>query len=506
MRSRKYSVSILLLAVAVAAGFWGFRIADDVQFARAAQEVNATRDQLAHVEDLADVFRDVGTVIEPSVVNIEVKKTVPGAMQQLRPFLPNGPDDGFPGFPPGFGGGDQAEVGTGSGVIMEVDGNTAYIVTNNHVAGGAQEMEITLSDGRTISDAKLVGTDAKSDIAVVRIQADHLIAAKWGDSGTLHKGDWVLAFGSPLGYVGSMTHGIVSALNRHDVGILARQQGYEDFIQVDAPINPGNSGGPLVNVHGEVIGINTAIASQTGGWQGIGFAVPSNQAKFVYQQLKENGRVVRGFIGISIDNVSNHKDEAKALGYDSDQGIIVERTEKNSPADGKFQPSDIIIKSNDKAVGATADFREQVAANKPGTEMNFTVFRDGKQQDVTIKLGEQPQDMLAASGGGSRRGNRGENNATALGMRLATLTPDLAKQFDLDPSTKGVVVTEVQNGSLAEAAGLAPGDVITRVGNDTVTTAQEAGAAIAKHNVKQGIRFYVTNKDESRFVFIQSAQ
>src|SRR5205085_11965346 len=160
-------------------------------------------------------------------------------------------------------------MGEGSGVIMEVEGGTGYILTNNHVAGGATELHVTLADGREITEAKLVGADPKSDLAVVKIEADRLIPAKWGDSATLEKGDWVLAFGSPFGYVGSMTHGIVSALDRSNVGILGNQ-GYEDFIQVDAPINPGNSGGPLVNLHGDVIGVNTAIASRSGGWQGIG--------------------------------------------------------------------------------------------------------------------------------------------------------------------------------------------------------------------------------------------
>ena len=172
---------------------------------------------------------------------------------------------------------------------MEVDGGVGYILTNNHVAGDATEIVVTLADGRRISDAKLVGADPKSDLAVIKINADRLVAAKWGDSSTLHQGDWVMAFGSPFGYVGSMTHGIVSALDRSNVGILGAN-GYEDFIQVDAPINPGNSGGPLVNLHGEVVGINTAIASQTGVFSGIGFAIPSNEAKFVYTSLKDHGQ------------------------------------------------------------------------------------------------------------------------------------------------------------------------------------------------------------------------
>src|SRR5688500_11587913 len=196
-------------------------------------------------------------------------------------MFPDRDGDGEPDVPPGLrpprGGDDEEDgglfeqQGTGSGVIIEVDGSKGFIVTNNHVAGGATEMVITLADGREIKNGKLLGADPKTDLALIEIKADRLVPAKWGDSDQLQKGDWIMAFGSPFGYVGSMTHGIVSALNRNNVGILGRQ-GYENFIQVDAPINPGNSGGPLVNTRGEVVGINTAIASRTGSFAGIGFA------------------------------------------------------------------------------------------------------------------------------------------------------------------------------------------------------------------------------------------
>src|SRR6185312_14349852 len=229
----------------------------------------------------------------------------------------------------GPGGGSYEQVGTGSGVIMEVNGRTGYILTNNHVAGGATEMSVTLADGRKLDDAKLVGADPKTDLAVVQISAEDLKGAKWGDSSNLQQGDWIMAFGSPFGYVGSMTHGIVSALNRSQVGILG-QQGYEDFIQVDAPINPGNSGGPLVNLHGEVVGVNTAIASRSGGFQGIGFAIPSNEAKFVYEALKSHGKVVRGWLGVSIADVARNEKEAQSFGYKGTAGVLVEQSFPNT--------------------------------------------------------------------------------------------------------------------------------------------------------------------------------
>ena len=204
---------------------------------------------------------------------------------------------------------------------MEVQGGSGFILTNNHVAGGATELTVTLSDGRVIkgNDVKVLGADAKTDLAVVKIKADHLIPAQWGDSDKLERGDWVMAFGSPFGYVGSMTHGIVSALHRQ-AGILAAQQGYENFIQVDAPINPGNSGGPLINIHGEVVGINTAIASRSGGFQGIGFAIPSNQAKFVYAGLKDHGKITRGWLGVSISDVATRPRPGQELRLHRRQG------------------------------------------------------------------------------------------------------------------------------------------------------------------------------------------
>src|SRR5688572_12746865 len=267
-RFRRFATGSAVFATALVGSFFATGLVKDVQFARAEQKVEASREQLAHVEGLASVFREVGKAVEPSVVNINVTKSnqqnrrLPFDDELLRRFFPDRDGDGEPDLPEEFNNPSPLE-GTGSGVIMETVEGGAFVVTNNHVAGNATEMTITLADGRTIDNAKVVGTDPKTDLAVLKIEADRLIPAKWGNSDELQKGDWIMAFGSPMGYIGSMTHGIVSALNRTNVGILG-SMGYENFIQVDAPINPGNSGGPLVNVRGEVVGINTAIASVTG--------------------------------------------------------------------------------------------------------------------------------------------------------------------------------------------------------------------------------------------------
>jgi serine protease Do len=394
---------------------------------------------------------------------------------------------------------------------MEVEGKTAYILTNNHVAGGATEMVVTLADGRRVENAKLVGADPKSDLAVVKIESDRLIPAKWGDSAALEKGDWVLAFGSPFGYVGSMTHGIVSALDRSNVGILG-QQGYEDFIQVDAPINPGNSGGPLVNVRGEVVGINTAIASRTGAFSGIGFAIPSNQAKFVYQSLKGTGKVTRGWLGVSISDVSADVPLAQSFGYQGTTGVLIPQILPNTPATGKLQDGDIIVSIDGKPIENSIQLRNQIAATAPNTEVKLGVFRDGKEQTVSLKLGEQPENMLASAIPG-----KGDNNSSAmpeaeagkLGLRLASPNDEMLKKWDLSDLKSGAVVTGVERNSLAAKAGISAGDVITKVGKNNVKDANEATEALNKADLKKGVRLYVTTKNPddnqmmSRYVLIQ---
>jgi serine protease Do len=530
MSTWRQSTAVLVLSAGAAtAGFFGGNaLFQRLEFARAEQSVDDSRHQLATADDLSTVFRHVGKVLEPSVVSIQVTKSVPAAQMPedpLRRFFHNQAPDGGGDDNNGNGNGDdqgngdqdqgpdapQEEIGTGSGVIMEVGDGYAYVLTNNHVAGDAQTITVTLSDGRIIKnkDCKVVGADPKSDLAVVKIQADRLIPAQWGDSALLEKGDWIMAFGAPFGYVGSMTHGIVSALDRHDIGLLDRQQGYEDFIQVDAPINPGNSGGPLVNIHGEVVGINTAIASRSGGFQGIGFAIPSDEAHFVYDQLKEHGKVIRGWLGVGIDNVSANVNLAQSFGYNGTAGVLVEETFANTPASGKLQRGDIITKYNGNAVDDVQQLRNAVATTAPGADVNLTVFRDGKEVAVTITIGTQPDDLLAATGhqpGDSGQANPEANTADALGMKLSTLTDDLSQKYGLDGIKQGALVTGVKRDSLAFKAGLQPGDVITSVGNTDVATAADAADALKKGDTSKGIRLYVTNKDGSRFVFLQNDQ
>jgi serine protease Do len=512
----------MVLAGAIAAGtFFGSGLVRDVQFARAEEKVQTSRQQLATASDLASAFKEVGKAIEPSVVKIDVHKTVKGVSSNL----PGGEDDMLRRF---FGksgplrgdGGDESDtpnphgdgegfeqIGTGSGVIMETDGSTAYVLTNNHVAGGADEMLITLADGRQIKGGKTVGADPKSDLALVKITVDHVIPAQWGDSTTLEKGDWVLAFGSPFGYVGSMTHGIISALNR-DVGILRNQQGYESFIQVDAPINPGNSGGPLVNLKGEVVGINTAIASRSGGFQGIGFAIPSNSAKFVYQQLKSSGKVTRGWLGVSIASVSEprYQDVARSFGYTDLTGVLIKQVGEGTPASGKLQDGDIVTKLNGKDLRDAAQLRNMIAGLAPNSEVTMTVFRGGKTQDVKIKLGEQPENLALNGKGGAAKSPDAPNvqGLDKLGLKLSDINDEVAQRFNLGEGKTGAVITAVDPKSVAAKQGLRPGDVITKVEGKTVKNATEARDLLKDADLKKGVRLAVTTQQGSDFFVLKN--
>jgi serine protease Do len=525
----KRRLAVLALAGA-SIGVWegGAALFEKAQFAQAEQKVETSREQLQKVEDLSTVFRNVAKVIEPSVVQIKIQKTIKGGgavgrfmpNDELRRFFqqhggnmppqmnPNDQNDNNDENAPEEPAPDLHEEGTGSGVIMEVNGSDAYIITNNHVAGDATDMTITLSDGRLIKHGTLVGADAKSDLAVVKISADHLMAAKWGDSGDLERGDWVLAFGSPFGYGGSMTHGIVSALNRdtssQGASILGRG-GYEHFIQVDAPINPGNSGGPLVNIHGEVIGINTAIATQSGGFQGIGFAIPSNEAKTIVSVLKAKGKFTRGWLGVGIADVSDRvrvpEGELKSLGYTGEDGIFVSLIMRDTPAFGVLRPRDIITSVDGKPVKDTWQLRNLVAATTPGTELKLQVFRDHKTQDVTVKLGEQPDNLDTVAS--RRMGGAKSTQTQAMGMRLSDVTDESAKANDLGDTREGALVTSVAPSSLAEKAGLQPGDLITQINGENIANASQATEVLGKLDAGKGISINVTNREGSSTRFLQ---
>jgi serine protease Do len=505
-------LSVLTISAAsVTAGWFGYEGVIDARFAHAEQQVISTRQELKNADDMASVFRNVGKTVEPSVVQIEVHKTIHGVRSLpmdpdfLRKFFPRD-ENGQPKIPEDLNpddGGDNVEKGTGSGVIMDAGGGSAYILTNNHVAGGATEMTVTLSDGRAITKTKLVGADPKSDLAVVKIEVDHVIPAVWGNSDDLQKGDWILAFGSPFGYIGSMTHGIISALNRTSVGIVP--QGYENFIQVDAPINPGNSGGPLVNLHGEVVGINTAIASSSGSFSGIGFAIPSNQARTIYTTLKEKGKITRGWLGVGIDDVGKKLDEAKSLGYTGVSGVLVQQVLPKTPASGKLEHGDIITELNGKAIVDVQQLRNAIAMTPPNTDVNMKVFRDNKDQDVTVHVAEQPENMMASmEGKAPEESAPAEATAEKLGIKMQDVTDELAQKYGLTEVKAGALVTAVSPRSAAYRAGLQPGDVITEVGKQHIANAKDAADALSNADLSKGVRLYVTNYAGMHFIFMKN--
>ncbi|MCS7033159.1 MAG: trypsin-like peptidase domain-containing protein [Phycisphaerae bacterium] len=514
----KQFLTVLTLGAVGAAGWHlGSGLVENVRYARALEQVQLSREQLSRAEDLAGIYKGVSKAIEPSVVLIEVKKTAPRTAssgdlrrmfplddETLRRFFPDRDGDGEPDIP-GFDGGGFDQTGQGSGVIMETDGSSGFIITNNHVAGGADQITVTLHDGREIKRAKLVGADPKTDLAVIRIEADNLIAAPWGDSDKLEKGDIVMAFGAPFGYVGSMTHGIVSALNRNNVGILNRAdlQGYENFIQVDCPINPGNSGGPLVNVRGEVVGINTAILSRTGGFQGVGFSIPSNQARFVYDQLRKSGRVIRGWLGVGIQNISAMPGIEATYGFKGNKGVLISEV-RQGPAEGKLRDGDIVIAIDGKPTDDMSTLRNIIATTPPGTKVKLRIFRDGKEQDVEITVGEQPDNLAAVPGAGSRQDGSGDQRVTAekLGLRLVDPTPRQLEQYGLSDG-EGALVVDVNRNSAAFRDGVRPGDLITRIGDIRVTNVDSALEALAQQDLSKGVRMHVTSRVGKRFVFIR---
>jgi len=456
---------------------------------------SAVREAPAHAEapPAAEVvappaggFAPVVERVAPAVVNVASTKLVRPPSPERSPFF-NDPllRDFFGGLrgprPPR----ELRQMALGSGVIISRDG---YVLTNDHVVQGASEVRVTLPDKRELK-AKIVGADPKTDIALLRISGDDYPVVPWGDSTKVRVGHWALAFGDPLGLGPTVTAGIISATGRGNVGIVD----YEDFIQTDAAINPGNSGGPLVNTEGELIGINTAIATTGGGRgnQGIGFAVPSNLAREVIRQIEEHGHVVRGWLGVAVQEVTPAM--GQALDLKTPAGALVSDVQDGSPAaKAGLQRGDVIVELDGKPVSDSRSLRIHVAESAPGTVVKLGVTRDGKRADVTATLGEMPAE--AKQPGGPRAGAPG-----ALGMQVSPLTPDLARRLDLPPGAAGVIVTGLAPGSRAAEAGLRPGDVIQEVDRARVQSPNDLARALEKDK-KRAHLLLVWREGETRYV------
>ncbi len=387
-------------------------------------------------------IEEVAEQVLPSVVNISSVKKVTVNRSPLfsDPFFRDFFGDGIPR--------ERVQQALGSGVIVSGDG---YIVTSNHVVSGADEVEVRLSDERVFT-AKIIGNDPKSDVAVIKIDAKDLPVIKIGKSSNLRIGSYVLALGNPYGLAGTVTHGIISALGRSGLGITE----YENFIQTDAPINPGNSGGALVNMDGELIGINTAILSQTGGNIGIGFAIPVDLVMDIVESLRKYGRVVRGWLGVTVQEIT--PEIAEAMELKTPRGVLIADVIKGSPAaEAGIRQGDVVVSINGKEVNDPSALQFLVSEIAPGTKVPVTVIRNGSRKTVTVTIGdlseaEVPRDTYLV-----------EDNRFLEGARIAELSPPLRESLEVPNNVDGVVVAGVESNSPASSTGLRPGDVIVAI-------------------------------------------
>ncbi|MCS7238543.1 MAG: DegQ family serine endoprotease [Thermoguttaceae bacterium] len=484
------TVAMLLAAGILAAAAWRLpALISELSYAAERGQAQALREALASGQAGPAGFQAVARAIRPSVVSIN-------SVTKIRSTAPRLPRAPFPDLPEEFRWFFEPRLpfpeefvqrGLGSGVIVSADG---YILTNHHVVARATEIEVTLSDGRRFP-GKVVGSDERTDLAVVKIEATGLVPAVLGNSDAVEVGEWVVAIGSPFGLDQTVTAGIISAKGRSDVGIAD----YEDFIQTDAAINPGNSGGPLVNMRGEVIGINTAIASRTGGFMGVGFAIPSNMAKAVMDAILTHGRVERGFLGVTLQPLT--EELAESFGYKGTKGALVADVTPDQPAaKAGIKPGDIIVEYNGTPVESVTQLRNAVAMTRPGTKVNIVVVREGRRVELRgVEIGQFPEDLPV-------RGVPREEAVQDLGLSVQTLTPSAAQELGLPEDEKGVVVTGVEPGSLAAMAGIRPGDVIQAVGDRPVTNVSEFRAAI-KDLGGTGIRLQIRRGDTRLFIFLR---
>jgi serine protease Do len=436
--------------------------------------------------------------VSPAVVNVFTTTAARQNTSQNRsplddPFFRRFFGDEFPG------GGEQRRFrtprqnGLGSGVIVSEDG---YILTNNHVVENADEIKVSLNDEREFT-AKVIGRDDKSDVAVLKIDAKDLPYLHIANSDTLEVGDVVLAIGNPFGVGQTVTMGIVSATGRGNIGL-----DYEDFIQTDAAINPGNSGGPLIDAEGRLVGINTAIISRSGGNQGIGFAIPVNLARSVMESLVKDGRVVRGFMGVNIQDVTPTL--AKEFDLKDNDGALVADITAGSPAEkAGLKAGDIITKFNGKPVRDSRHLKLQVAQTSPNAKVPVEVLRDGSTKALTVQLKEFPRNELASRS--RRSGDEGGSEAeeTLKGVAVGNIDTRAREQLNMPANLKGAIVTGIDESSAAFEAGLRQGDVILEINRKPVASADDAVELSAKNDKKGSVLLRVWSRGGTRYVVVK---
>lgn len=461
----------------------------------------------AFARSAPDSFADLAQRLTPAVVNISTTQKVSGRRGEvpLPQFPPGSPfEDFFKDFferqrPGDNGEGDKRPTrrisSLGSGFVVDPSG---IVITNNHVIADADEITVIFSDDTRLK-AEVLGRDPKTDLAVLRVEPEKdLTFVKLGDSDESRVGDWVMAIGNPFGLGGSVTAGIISARSRN-----INAGPYDDFIQTDASINRGNSGGPLFNMDGEVIGVNTAIFSPSGGSVGIGFAIAANLAKPVIEQLREYGKARRGWLGVRIQPVT--EEIAESLALDEPRGALVASVFDPGPAAvAGFEAGDIILKFDGKDVPRVRALPRIVAETSIGKAVGVEVWRKGEMITLSVKIGELKEDEVAAL----TSGDSGESSSTdveALGMTLSSITNDLRERFEIDGEVKGVVITEVNDGSAAAEKGIRAGDIIVEVAQEEVTSPTQVVEKVtqAKDSNRKSVLLLVQRSDDLRFVALR---
>lgn len=441
-------------------------------------------------------FSELADRLSPAVVNVTTTTVMPEVADGMRPVLPEGSpfEEFFRDFrdrQPGQRR-QQRSNALGSGFIISPDG---YIVTNNHVIESADEVSVELYSGGQL-EAEIVGRDPRTDIALLKVKNDKgdLPFVEFGDSDAAKVGDWVLAIGNPLGQGFSVSAGIVSARNR------TLQGSYDDFIQTDAAINRGNSGGPLFDMHGRVIGVNTAILSPNGGSIGIGFAMSSAVVGRVVEQLRDFGETRRGWLGVKIQNIE--PEVAEALGLPNTKGAAVTEVPKGPASDAGMKVGDVVLTFDGEPVDDTRELVRIVAESEIGRTVDVVVFRDGKQETLKVEVGQLEEATLAAAPGAPERPDAAPSEQPLLGMTVAAVDRTLRDRFALPDDAKGLVVVEVENGSDAFLKGIEPGDLITEVGQEVVTSPEDMRARIdaAEQAGRNSILMLVRRDGAPRFV------
>lgn len=484
----KRGVVILMLAGALTAGFVvgnsGSFFTHSFQSSPSTVKANTSSvDAITPSTSFAPIVKNA----LPAVVSISASKVVKadGADEGLSPFFNDPFFRQFFGQVPRGKMPEQREHGLGSGVIINPDG---YILTNNHVVDGASDVKIYLNDKRELK-ARVIGADPRTDIAVIKVEEKNLPTLPIGNSSQVQVGDLALAIGNPFGVGKTVTMGIIGATGRGNLGI----EDYEDFIQTDAAINPGNSGGALINTRGELIGINTAILSGGGGNQGIGFAVPVNMARHVMDQIVKNGKVSRGYMGVMIQEVT--PELAKAFNLNNNNGALVGEVKIDGPAArAGIERGDVITELNGEKVTDSRELRLKIGQIAPETIVNLKLIRNGGEKTVSVKLGELPNDKTPI--------NDGQNGGdSTIGLSVETLTPQVARQLNLDSNVRGVIITDVREASAADDAGLRRGDVIQTVNRTPVNNAAEFQAAM-KQSLNKPALLLINRNGHTSYVVI----